>query len=303
MKSFDETASGLYIISVTPFLEDGTLDLPGVDRLVDFYLAQGVSGIVILSMMGESQKLTTAETHAFVRAMCARVNGAVPVIVGVPNSGFVAMKELTDVAMEAGASGVMVAPIGSLRSDQQIVDYFHMVAETLGPVPFVLQDFPLATGVQIPVSVLLRLARELPTFKVIKHEDWPGLNKITSLRTSGERQVSILVGNGGMYLPEELDRGANGAMTGFAFPQMMVQVCRLHAEGRRQEAYDMFDAYLPLVRYEQQPGIGLSVRKHVMHKAGILASDMLRKPGRRLNAQEVAEIEWLIQRQSQRLGH
>jgi len=301
MRTFDESASGLYIISVTPFLDDGTLDLPGVDRLVDFYLSQNVSGIVVLSMMGEAQKLTPDETTQFVQRVCARVNGAVPVIVGLPGGGLVALKAVADIAVAAGASGVMVAPAPSLRSDRQIVEYFGSVADVLGDVPFVLQDFPLATGVQIPAEVMSRIIRSQPTLKAIKHEDWPGLNKITTLRDDDARQVSILVGNGSLYLPEELDRGANGAMTGFAFPDMIVEVCRLHAAGQREAAYDLFDVYLPLIRYEQQPGVGLSVRKYLMHKAGILASHRLRAPGRSLNAQEVAEVDWLVARQSRRI--
>lgn len=302
MHAFDETASGLYIISVTPFLDDGTLDLPGVDQLVDFYLAQKVSGIVVLSMMGEAQKLTLEETTRFVRRVCARVAGAVPVIVGLPGGGFVALKAVADLAIDAGASGVMVAPAPALRSDRQIVDHFGMVAETLGDVPFVLQDFPLATGVQIPAEVMTTLIRTLPTLKAVKHEDWPGLNKITTLREADLRQVSILVGNGSLYLPEELDRGANGAMTGFAFPEMIVEVCRLHAAGAREAAYDLFDTFLPLIRYEQQPGMGLSVRKYLMHKAGILSSSRLRRPGRQLNEHEIAEVDWLVARQARRVA-
>ena len=305
MPSLDRSSSGVFVISVTPFTETGDLDLDGVDRLVGFYLSRGVDGLTILGMMGEAPKLSATEARAFIARVTRAVAGAVPVVVGVSAPGFASMRELTDVAMAEGAAGVMVAPPGSLRTERQIVDYFDMVAETLGPVPFVLQDFPLATEVQIPPATLHTIAARLSSFVMLKHEDWPGLDKITTIRESeaaGARRISILVGNGGLFLPEELARGADGAMTGFAFPEMMVDVCRLHAQGRPDAASDLFDAYLPLVRYEQQPGVGLAVRKHVLHARGALRSARIRAPGRPLSAREVAEVDRLIRRPSARLG-
>ena len=78
-----------------------------------------------------------------------------------------------------------------------------------------------------------------------------------------------------------MERGVDGAMTGYAFPEMLIDVVRLSREGRREEAHDLFDAHLPLVRYEQQQGVGLAMRKYVMMRRGILASDAQRKPGGR----------------------
>ena len=107
---------------------------------------------------------------------------------------------------------------------------------------------------------------------MLKHEDWPGLAKLSTIRAAGDegkvRRVSILTGNGGgLFLPEELSRGADGAMTGFAWPEMMVDVVAAHARGDIERAHDLFDAYLPLARYEQQAGVGLAVRKHLLHRA------------------------------------
>ncbi len=304
MSSFNSASSGVYVISVTPFRDDGALDLEGVDKLVDFYLSYGVTGITILGMMGEAPALSLQESRAFAKQVCGRVAGAIPVVVGVSSPGLASMQELTAASMGDGAAGVMVAPPSTLRTEQQIMDYFEMVADALGPVPFVLQDFPLVTQVQIPPGLLSRLAAKLPSMVMLKHEDWPGLNKISALRAAeaaGNRRLSILVGNGGLFLPEELARGADGAMTGFAFPEMMVQVCHLHATGNTDAASDLFDAYLPLVRYEQQPGIGLAVRKHVLCARGVIGSPRIRRPGRGLGGLEIAEVERLIARQSRRL--
>lgn len=307
MAILDESAKGVYIIAVTPFSDDGSLDLNSTDRMVDACLESGVSGITILGIMGEATKLTSEESRTFAKRVINRVAGRAPVIVGASAPGFAPMRELTASVMDMGAAGVMVAPPASLRSDDQICSYFEMVGETLGPaVPFVLQDHPVSTGVQMATTVILRIIKAVPSCVMLKHEDCPGLAKLSAIRASSARgdtrRISILTGNGGgLFLPEELTRGADGAMTGFAYPEMMVQVCNAHASGDVARAHDIYDAYLPLARYEQQPGIGLAVRKFILAKRGMIASAAIRKPGPKLSAEDIADIELLIERQERRL--
>jgi len=236
-----------------------------------------------------------------------RVNGRVPVVVGASSAGFAPMRELTQSVMALGASGVMIAPPASVRTDDQIVAYFDMVNETLGSdVPWVLQDHPVSTGVQMSTGVILRIIKNSPTCVMLKHEDSPGLAKLSALRAASDRgdarRVAILTGNGGgLFLPEELTRGADGAMTGFAYPEMMVDVIAAHAAGKIEKAHDIFDAYLPLARYEQQAGIGLAVRKHIMAQRGVIACATLRKPGLQLSNSDMADIARLTERQTRRL--
>ncbi len=306
MPHLNESASGVFVIAVTPFKEDGSLDLASTDRMVEFYLEKGATGLTVLGMMGEAPKLTAEEARSFVQRVLKRVDGRVPVVVGVSAPGLAPMAELSRSVMDEGASGVMVAPTAALRTDDQIYAYYEMVVKTLGRTPLVLQDYPLATNVQISVPVILRIVEAFPTCVMLKHEDWPGLSKILALREAsgrGEaRRISILVGNGGLFLPEELGRGADGAMTGFAYPEMMVDVWKAHAAGQTERARDLFDAYLPLARYEQQPGIGLAIRKHILAKRGAIAAGTLRKPGGRLSAADIAEVEQLMARQTRRLS-
>lgn len=305
MTLLNENAAGVYVIAVTPFADNGALDLESTDRMVDFYLDKGATGLTVLGMMGEAPKLTASESSDFVKRVLARVAGRLPVVVGVSAPGFAPMRELSESVMGEGAAGVMVAPPSHLRTDDQIYSYYEMVAETLGATPFVLQDFPLVTNVQISAAVILRIIKALPTCVMLKHEDWPGLAKITALRQASERgdvrRISILVGNGGMFLPEEMGRGADGAMTGFAYPEMMVDVAAAHAAGNVERAHDLFDAYLPLARYEQQPGLGLTIRKYTLAKRGAIASGALRKPGGKLSSADIADIERLVARQERRL--
>jgi dihydrodipicolinate synthase/N-acetylneuraminate lyase len=114
------------------------------------------------------------------------------------------------------------------------------------------------------------------------------------------RRVPILTGNGGLFLDFEMERRVDGAMTGYAFPEMLIDVVRLSREGRREEAHDLFDAHLPLIRYEQQQGVGLATRKYVMMRRGILASDAQRKPGASLSATAKAEVDYLLARLARR---
>ena len=305
---FNEQAKGVYLITVTPFKPDGSLDLDSVDPLIDHYLEAGVDGLTLLGVLGEAPKLTADEAGAYVKRVLARVNGAVPVIAGASAAGFAAMGALTKRVMELGADGVMVAPAAGLRTDDQIRAYFAMVNETLGPdVPWVLQDHPNATGVQMSASVVMQIIDQSPRCVMLKHEDCPGLGKLSAIRAAQAQQtlrhISILSGNGGgLFLPEELVRGADGAMTGFAYPEMMVQVCRAFNAGDVERAFDLFDAYLPMSRYEQQPGIGLAVRKYILARRGAIAHDTVRRPGPVLSKEDIADVERLIERQERRLA-
>jgi len=308
VNTLDATAKGVYLITVTPFTDSGALDLDSTDRMVDFCLESGVTGLTVLGIMGEATKLTAQESRLFVKQVLKRVDGRVPVVVGASAAGFAPMKELTQSVMDLGASGVMVAPPSTMRTDDQIIGYFDMVTETLGPdVPWVLQDHPVSTGVKMSAAVIIRIVENSPTCVMLKHEDVPGLAKISAYRAASEkgeaRRISILTGNGGgLFLPEELSRGADGAMTGFAYPEMMVDVVAAHARGDIERAHDLFDAYLPLSRYEQQPGIGLAVRKHLLAERGVIASATIRKPGPKLSAQDIADIDRLVKRQTRRLA-
>ncbi|MBC7636620.1 MAG: dihydrodipicolinate synthase family protein [Acetobacteraceae bacterium] len=302
MPRLDQHASGVYIISVTPFTDAGALDLAGTGRLVDFYLERGATGLTILGIMGEAPKLSASESLDFTREVLRCTAGRVPVVVGVSSPGFAAIGELSRAVMDAGAAGVMVAPQTAARTDDAIVGYFRMVVETLGDIPWVLQDYPMASGVQISVPVIRRVIETMPSCVMVKHEDWPGLAKLSALRAIADlRRVSVLVGTGGLFLPEELRRGADGAMTGFSYPEMMAGIYAAHVAGDDQRAADIFDVYLPLVRYEQQAGAGLAVRKHILHQRGAIGSSAQRRPVVGLSPADISDIEFLVARQTRRL--
>jgi len=299
MMKLDSEAKGVYVIAPTPFHPDGKIDESSIDRMTDFFLEAGVTGMTVLGQLGEAPKMAHDESVGIVKRVLGRAN--LPVIVGVSAPGFAAMRALTQDVMALGAAGVMIAPPNTLRTDDSIVQYYKQASEAIGAdVPFVIQDYPLTFSVQMTPGVIRRIVMENASCMVLKHEDWPGLDKISALRgferDGSMRHISILVGNNALFLDFEMERGADGANTGYCFPDMLVDVVRLAQQGRRDEAHDLFDAHLPLIRYEQQPGPGLAVRKYVMMRRGIIASDTLRKPGGTLSAVARSEVDYLLSR-------
>lgn len=293
-------AKGAFAIAPTPFHEDGRIDEASIDRLTEFYRDVGCDGITVLGIMGEAPKLDGQEAVDVATRFVRRAKG-MSIIVGVSAPGFAAMRTLARAAMDAGAAGVMIAPPPSLRTDDQIVTYFRQAVEAIGAdIPWVLQDYPLTLSVVMTPAVIRRIVTDNPSCVMLKHEDWPGLEKISALRgfqaDGSLRPLSILTGNGGLFLDFEMERGADGAMTGYAFPDMLVDVVRLSKSGQRDKAHDLFDAHLPLIRYEQQQGVGLAVRKYVMKRRGMIASDAQRKPASSLSAMAKAEVDYLLSR-------
>jgi len=296
----DETASGVYIISATPFAENGEIDFDSTDRLVDFYIENGVSGITILGIMGEAQKMAPEESVAFLDRVMKRAGSTVPVVVGVSDPGLDNMVRLSKISMDKGAAGVMIAPLAGLATEEKVYNYFSQVFTALGDdIPVCYQDYPQSTRTEISVPLFNRMVADFDQLVMLKHEECPGLSKVSKVRQAsdeGLRRVSILCGNGGLYLPQELARGADGAMTGFAFPEMLVAVVALFRAGEKDRAEDLFDAYLPLVRHEQQPGFGLALRKETLHRRGIISSPKVRAPGPSLTATDRDELNRLVTR-------
>lgn len=300
------TTRGVYMIAATPFTDQGAIDHDSIRSMVDFYGSHGVSGLTILGMMGEANKMTTEERRSVIDTVLTHA-GDLPVVVGVSDAGMANLAGLSAYAMAKGAAGVMVAPNAGPAREDRIEAYFHNVCDAVGSdVPICLQDFPLATGLPVSTALIRRLVGARSQIVMLKHEDWPGLTKITQLRQHEkvleQPRLSILTGNGGLYLPQELQRGADGAMTGFAYPEALVQTVALHHAGKVDEAEDLFDRYLPILRHEQQPGFGLAVRKYVLMKRGAIVSAATRAPGPVMSAVDVAETDRLMARLDMRLN-
>ena len=296
-----QNAKGVYIVTQTPFDENGAVDFASIDSLMDFYIEHGADGFTVLGVAGEAAKLTPAEAEAVAERFVRRAQGK-PVVVGVSNPSLAQLSGLTAKAMDLGAAGVMIAPPTGLKTEEELLNYFGAVFQSIGNVPTVLQDFPFSTGVWMSVASILELVERHAQIEILKEEDLPTLGKIARLRESKGRKISILTGNNGVYLPLELARGIDGPMAGFSHPEMLSQVYRLYQQGKVEEAHDVFDAYLPLLAHENQSQWGVAVRKEVLRRRGAIRHATMRQPGPRLNGQDLADIDLLLRRQAARLA-
>jgi 4-hydroxy-tetrahydrodipicolinate synthase len=209
---------------------------------------------------------------------------------------------LTEEAMALGAAGAMISPKpGLVSEDTAVQDYFAVICGRLGPnVPICVQDYPPASGVQISAQGLADMLAALPQLGMVKLEDNPNLAKLTEVlrlfREGPSPRPSLFVGNNALYTELELARGADGIMTGFAFPEMLLEMYRLQRAGDAEEVARLFQIYLPLIRYESQPGVGLAARKYVLMQRGLMGTARLRAPGYDLTAEDRAEIDGMLAR-------
>src|SRR5919107_1959938 len=254
---------GVLPITLTPFTDDGDVDEASIETLVEDYLGAGAHGLTILGIMGEAAKLLDDERERVLRRYVQATAGRVPVVAGVSARATKMSLDYARRAEDAGAAAVMLAPPDNVRNLDLVFEHFRRVAEAVS-VPVVVQDEPVNTGVTMPAPFLVRLLDEIEGCRYLKLEETPTLPKITAVRRNATSTVGIFGGLGGVYLYEELLRGADGIMTGFGFPQGLVGTYERFVPGQRSEAQDYFFRYLPLIRYEAQLGVGgVTIRKQV----------------------------------------
>jgi 4-hydroxy-tetrahydrodipicolinate synthase len=287
------TWSGIFHILATPFREDGALDRDGLPRLIEAALATGITGFTILGIAGEAHRLTDEERRRVVETVVKEVRGRVPVAVGVSASGTHLATAFARMAREHGADALMVAPPNGLKNLDAVLEYYRTVAAATG-LPIVLQDEPVTTQVTMPAPFIAQVCAEIPGIQAVKLEEPPTLPKITRLRALFGDRVAIFGGLGGVYFFEELSRGADGAMTGFPYPEALREIREHFVAGRRNEARALFYRWLPLIRYESQPGAtpgtAVGIRKEILRRRGWIANALVRPPAPVLDAATHAEL-------------
>jgi 4-hydroxy-tetrahydrodipicolinate synthase len=291
-------SGGFVAISVTPLDEAGAVDYDDLARLMKFYLDCGVDGVALLGVMGEANRMTDADARIVVEHAVAAVDGRVPIIVGVSDPSLQRVQSLGEFSQSMGCAGVLLQPLTGLKGDRAVAGYFRTAGEALGSdIPICVQDFPKANNVHLSLDAWRMIVEECPSVVMLKLEDEPGLGKLSAIRaaeTGGMRAVTIFTGNNGIHLVQELARGSDGAMTGFAFPDVLVRVVGLYLSGRREEAEDLFDAYLPANRHELRTGIG--VRKEILRRRGAIRTATARYPARPLDDVDHSELDGLLDR-------
>lgn len=285
---------GVLPILPTPFTDDGAVDERSLRRVIDFEMEVGVHGVSILGFMGEAHRLSHAERRHVVSTVVDQAGGSFPTWVGVLAFGAAGAIEQAREAQELGAEGVFVAPIAA-QNDQAIFDYYASVADALD-IPVAIHDFPESFRTILSPELIVRMADKIAGVSYIKLEDYPVLAKMSRIQRLAPDSIGIFGGLGGVYFLEELQRGSRGVMTGFAFPEVLVDVYEAFRVGDSGRAAALFDRYVPLIRYEFQPKIGLAYRKFVYHRRGIIDSTFIRPPGLQIDDYTRAELMAIIER-------
>ncbi len=285
---------GVFPILPTPFSDQGDIDEVSLRRLIDFELEVGVHGLSILGFMGEAHKLSLEERRRVIATVVDQAAGQIPTWVGVRAFGAAGAIEQAREAQELGAQAVFVAPIG-VQNDAVLFEFYRTVAEALD-ISVVIHDFPESFITTLSPELIARIATEIEGVQYIKLEEQPVLTKLSRIQDLAGGHIGIFGGLGGEYLLEELQRGSNGIMTGFAFPEVLVGVYEAFRQGDHAEAIALFDRYVPLIRYEFQPKIGLAFRKFVYQRRGIIDNTYVRPPGMNLDEKTRAELTAVVNR-------
>lgn len=283
---------GVFPILITPFTKSEDLDLESFARIVHFMAELGVDGVTILGVLGESNRLLDSEREQLIKTAVTAADGRMPIVVGTSYSGTRATLLLSQMAESLGAAAVMVTPAReNVPSEERIFEYFQQVAEGIS-IPIVAQDHPASTQVHMSTELVLKLVAEIPQIACIKQEAVPTAPKTRALLKGmqNSRRATILTGLGALYGRYDLESGADGFMTGFAFPEVLQALVRANTAGDEKNLRDLYQHFLPLIVFEQQPGV--AVRKEIFRLRGLIESSHVRHPGRSIDtgtAQHLAQ--------------
>ncbi|HEX7472376.1 MAG TPA: dihydrodipicolinate synthase family protein [Candidatus Limnocylindrales bacterium] len=289
----DGPFGGVWNIVPTPFTPSGDLDVAGVRRVTEFVLGTGVDGLTVLGVMGEAHKLSDAERSQVIEATVSAANGRRPVCVGVSHAATDRAVAFAREAAALGAHSVMLAPPQLAKPTDGAIRRHYLTVAAAIDLPIVVQDYPPASGVQMSVELIAALAAEAPTCRTLKLEDEPSPPKVAAV-LAAEPRIAILGGLGAIMLLEELRAGAAGTMTGFGFPEVLIEIVARFRTGDEDGARDVFYRHLPLIRFENQPGINLPLRKHLYRRRGAMASERARSPVAPLDAGTMLELDRIL---------
>jgi 4-hydroxy-tetrahydrodipicolinate synthase len=276
---------GVYSIIPTAFTDAGDFDPDSQRRVVDLFIDKGANGLTALGVTGEVARLEDHERASVLEVVVKQTAGRVPIVAGTSADGTRTCIAYSRQAKALGAAAVMVSPPRMPKLNSNVVVAHYKALANAVDLPIVVQDYPPITGFAMEPSLVARIAKEIPLARTIKLEDPPTPFKTSRiLEASAGTPVQIFGGLGGVFLLEELISGATGAMTGFAFPEILVRIMKHWNAGERDAAADVFYQAVPLMRFEFQDGIGMAIRKELLRRRGALASAATRAPAGALDA-------------------
>lgn len=283
---------GVHCIAATPFLPDESLDLASIRTLLDYLVAGGCDGALMLGVLGEADRLSDDERRHVLDTALDHAGDRLQISVGITQNSTVVTRQRALDAQAQGVAAVMVSPPPGSAAGPALKEHFKRIAADL-TIPFIVQDHPTSSGVKMPVEFVASLYEFLPPGSVCKLEDPPTAVKMNKLREL-EPGYQIFGGLGGVSLLHELDAGSAGAMTGFAVVELLVEIVSAYQRGDRDQAAAAYERALPLMVFEAQPGAGVALRKEILRQRGAIAHGTVRQPAPKPDAFALSLLEDLM---------
>jgi 4-hydroxy-tetrahydrodipicolinate synthase len=290
-----QNLNGVISVLPTPFTPDGTLDLISLKKVIQLFVKAGVNGFTALGVTSEVSKLSDVEKRQILETVIQELPGNIPMIVGTTAEGTHTCIEASRIAMSLGAASIMVSPPRMPKLNTEAVVRHYKTLSDRVPLPIVVQDYPPISGYAMEPSLLIRILKGVPNVIAIKLEDAPTPLKISRIRElAGDSSIAIFGGLGGMYLFEELLAGADGAMTGFAIPEILIDVVRNFQSGNLEKSKEIFYRHVAIMRFEFQEAIGMAIRKEILRRRGAIDFAGVRAPGATLGDSTIRALDELF---------
>ncbi len=291
---------GVFPILNTTFHPDGRVDLESQRRLIQHLLEAGAHGLGLFGNASEGYALLAEERIEILKMTVQEVNGRVPLVVSSGHTGTDAAVQLSKEAEDLGADALMVLPPFYMKTDADGLLYYFGEISRAVRIPIMIQDAPLMTQVQLPVALLSRMSAALEQVRYVKIEAPPTAPKVSAVVDAGGPVV--FGGLNGQFMIEEINRGACGVMPGSDMIPVYVEIWNRLQQGDQANAWRIFAQALPLMRYELQPGMGVSAMKHNLVAAGVIRSARVRHPTTSLDARCLGELKILRELAQAALG-
>ena len=282
---------GIFPILVTPFLESEKVDFESLIRLIRFMRSIKVQGVTILGVLGEANTLLDIEREEIIKVAISAADG-MPVVVGTSADGTFAACKNSEIAFKMGASAIMVTPhLAPNKSDEWILQHYIAISRST-PLPIVLQDHPASSGVHMSQKLILRLIEGVKSIACIKEEAVPTGPKIIAIKNEVKRDISVLTGLGALYGLFDLASNSDGFNTGFAFPEILMELETASRQNSLDYALKLYRHFLPLIVFEQQPGT--AIRKEIFRLRGLVSFNTTRHPNPKLPSETRTQLTNLL---------
>jgi len=287
--------AGIFQILHTPFRDDGAIDWESYKTQIEYCIQAGLHGLVAPAMASEFFTLSDAERRSVVEFAAQNISGRVPLVVGVQGLTTAMAKGFAEHAVDHNADALMAMPPYLRKAPKADVEEYYRELASFG-LPVIIQNAPPPVGTPLSPSDLANLLSAEENVKYVKEETPPILQRMnTLLDLAGDDCEGMFGGANGIYLVDELKRGACGNMPAGGLVDVQVKIYELYRAGDIEQAEYINFQVLPLLTYASMYGV--SFHKYVLWRRGVLSSPFVRDPQKiTLNADDIRAIEHLWSR-------